>query len=761
MKLTDQAPILSPIKNPVRNGLIRKGVQIPFKSDALFWLDGTISGDEFVDKSGNNRNFTITNKDFDSDWTKGFPYKSAATISAPAGDATLIAADINNFLYDSGGTPNEIPVVSLFQDIDYENKLFCRHAAQIVDVNNVEIYEPRVLDIVLYNTIKTGADLTKCQSYFSVPTKLTAKWVDPDGLDTNLGTEANPYLTIVKGYTTAGIGGLSYVKSKEYTEYIYNLSRNSIKAIGLVDYVSTDGSYGARLRYADIPLFEGFILRAASIATASINGQNAETLELKRLYIESNATIGIVGDHKLIQNVIFKGTNTFNISNTGSTQSRIVDTCFFKSTASSLIYIPNGLGKITVKNCKIDAISGTFITFLNTLAGLDIIGNLIEIATPSNYINSDGDLGLVQILYNIFNVKKGTSQTIKITDHVTNPPIIKNNIFNINDDVEESIVYAANSAIDVENNIFTLNGEPEAYAEIQSLTGTDIVYPCFKAINNRIESKRKGGYNIGVGGESTSPADNDIALIEIKNNYIKSRHAYALPTTNGTHSKFVGFQINADIKYNFTWGAGYSAVIKGSTGTVYTSNGFTYNVEKEFLRGVYCKGSQSVPIYNNTFFSNDVDPDYAVRLAENVGSDASSNCKIKNNIFIYLGTGTYQPIQILNGGTGNESDYNLFYCPNGTLQFQNANGVRTFAQWQSDGFDEHSHVLTDEEFNNLFTDYENDDFSINIMPYNGVYLSDYKTGLDASTDWGDSDTVPSVVTKDQDENNVTIGVYIE
>ena len=77
-------------------------------------------------------------KDFNDNWTKGFPYKSAATISAPVGDAVLIAADINNFLYDAGGTPNEIAVVSLFQNIDYEDKLFCRHREQKVTTISIE-----------------------------------------------------------------------------------------------------------------------------------------------------------------------------------------------------------------------------------------------------------------------------------------------------------------------------------------------------------------------------------------------------------------------------------------------------------------------------------------------------------------------------------------------------------------------------------------------------------------------------------------------
>ena len=92
---------------------------IPFREDALVRLDGTvtnISGSYYlVDNSGNGRNFLITGYDFSylPNNYKGFPYKSLATISAPAGDATLIAADINNFLYSSGGTPNAIPVTAL------------------------------------------------------------------------------------------------------------------------------------------------------------------------------------------------------------------------------------------------------------------------------------------------------------------------------------------------------------------------------------------------------------------------------------------------------------------------------------------------------------------------------------------------------------------------------------------------------------------------------------------------------------------------
>ena len=151
----------------------RKGAnvnQIPQKAEALFWLDGVIvtEGENkyFRDKTTNDRKFLITDYDFDSTWIAGFPYKSAATISAPAADAAPIAAHINNYLYDSGGNPNQIPVVSLFQDVDYEHKIFTRHYAQVVDASGVETDEPRVLDMVMYNSVREDTPLTLCQELF-------------------------------------------------------------------------------------------------------------------------------------------------------------------------------------------------------------------------------------------------------------------------------------------------------------------------------------------------------------------------------------------------------------------------------------------------------------------------------------------------------------------------------------------------------------------------------------------------------------------
>jgi hypothetical protein len=237
---------------------------IPNVADALFWLDGLISGTQLLDKSGNGRHFTITEKDFADGWMVGMPYKSAATISAPVGDATLIAADINNYLYASNGTPNQIPVISLFQDVDYEHKLFCRHFAQVIDAYGVETNEPRVLDIVLYNTVKTGGELTNCQTYYGVPVENTSTsvWLSPLGNDsTGNGTKATPYRTLSKVRDTTKTVVYCKTGAYNYTGAVTWTGATKLNIIGIGLCTSDMGSnYNTVNR--DL-LFSGFSLLCA------------------------------------------------------------------------------------------------------------------------------------------------------------------------------------------------------------------------------------------------------------------------------------------------------------------------------------------------------------------------------------------------------------------------------------------------------------------------------------------------------------------
>jgi hypothetical protein len=77
----------------------------------------------------------------------------------------------------------------------------------------------------------------------------------------------------------------------------------------------------------------------------------------------------------------------------------------------------------------------------------------------------------------------------------------------------------------------------------------------------------------------------------------------------------------------------------------------------------------------------------------------SKGTKIKNNIF-YTVHQIYN-ITVLEAEdlVGFESDYNVFYCESGTPIFNYLGSKKTFAQWQSLGYDKHS-VVINPGFNN-------------------------------------------------------------
>ena len=202
--------------------------------------------------------------------------------------------------------------------------------------------------------------------------------------------------------------------------------------------------------------------------------------------------------------------------------------------------------------------------------------------------------------------------------------------------------------------------------------------------------------------------------------------------------------------------------MKGSN-TVYASGGIYYNLIKTHeLYGAYVKGCNGVNVVNNTIIFENHNPAAAIGLYANTGADDASNCVVKNNIVIYTGTGDFTAVGI-GAGTGNEVDYNLYYCPNGTLRFLIAGAYKTLAEWQALGYDTHSIVLTDEQLNGLFTDFANGDYSLktgSVAIGSGVALdAAYDDGLDASTNWGTDSQTPIVVTKQQGEN-WDIGAYV-
>lgn len=225
---------------------------IPYKSDALFWLDGSVNlaGTALVDKI-NGWEFPLSAA---YDWnldivTKIIPYKTAIALSAPANGtaaATAIQAkDVNNFWYASNGTANSIPFISFFGDLDYEHKGFAQNVAQTTELLTlIEKTSAGVKNIVLYNTAKAGAALTACNTFYSVPNELSdanAVWVSPTGNDaTGAGTKASPYRNLSKVVSTTKT---IYLKTGSYnlTADINFAGATPITIVGL-GYAECNGS---------------------------------------------------------------------------------------------------------------------------------------------------------------------------------------------------------------------------------------------------------------------------------------------------------------------------------------------------------------------------------------------------------------------------------------------------------------------------------------------------------------------------------------
>jgi len=106
-------------------------------------------------------------------------------------------------------------------------------------------------------------------------------------------------------------------------------------------------------------------------------------------------------------------------------------------------------------------------------------------------------------------------------------------------------------------------------------------------------------------------------------------------------------------------------------------------------------------------------------------------------------------------------DYNIYYSPN-ALVFYIDGVAKTWAEWQAAGHDAHSIVLTEAQFNGLFTDFVNGDYTLktgSLAIGTGANIGEaYKNKLSAISHWGSSTQAPIIVTEEQGDN-WNIGAY--
>jgi len=682
-----------------RNDCKKAGLPYP-TADLLLHLDGTILDVEgtkyFIDKKS-GKNFLITGYDFATDWTKGFPYKSAATISAPVGDATLIAADINNFLYDSGWNPNQIPVVSLFQDIDYEHRLFCKHESQILDVNGVEIYEPRVSRIVFYSTVQADANLAKCNSYFGVPEEnLSAKWVDASVAMSGDGSKLSPWKTITEANTSVTEGEV-YVKTGVYVENgvlanLYLDKANSFKSLGLCEVQQTSQTYTIATAGNGVLLFEGFKINATGLATGIRLTSTSQNKTFSRCYLYG-ATQNILQEQNVATNCkyedcVIKSTGT-HIANLRS--GAIFNNCYFDTNISSTgVYASSASysgDNLQFNYCKFTGTAtyhvymaqiGQFNVQIFNNKSVDLYGDLFWFQTQRNFENK----------YNLLNVETGTA--IRYT--------------------------------------------PDGAAQRTS-----------NSLNNFVNTKALTGYGIGIGNEGTSASD-DSATTAIKNNVVLGP-IYNNPSidisTVSIHGIFCGHLNGTILKYNYANGCGIG-IIKKHTLTAETE-GIAYNLTKNNVQNIYVKGAESAPIYNNVVINELEGAIFGIRLSENGVGGGAINTIIKNNIVYSSVEATANALIYFddNSSSGLISDYNIINGVNKYVHYAGAT-YNELTDWQVEGFDANSI-----DSNPLL--------DLDLIPQAGspaigaglTLDAAYDDGLDASTDWGSETEVPVVVTKQQ------------
>jgi hypothetical protein len=377
--------IISPFKVSKSSG------QSPASFGTLVqYIDGTISGNEFVDKSGNGYNLDIINNDLDSTLV-GFPYKSTALVAQKAANFGLIP-DNNNFWFDSGGTPNQIPVHCLYENVDYNNQTFCKHEAQVLNASGFETTSGKVINICTYSAALTGANLTAANTYFGV----TAK---PVSNVREVGA-GKTYATIQAAHTAMTAGDTILVYSGAYNETtILTITKSAtIIGVGFVKIKATGGFQDVYFQTASSSnSIKGVMFNGGTVTSRLVQADGC-SLTIDRCYFDYSK----VG--------VYQATNA-------TSKSFALQNCAFRLTSvatPSIGVLVYGTGfTTTIKDNKFNSVSTSLLTTSNAFIQLQsqvapvINNNLFVDVTPTqfrhiNLVSASGfTSGAVQITRNV------------------------------------------------------------------------------------------------------------------------------------------------------------------------------------------------------------------------------------------------------------------------------------------------------------------------------------------------------------------------
>lgn len=751
------------------------GVSIPSNPDVLFWLDGTIldvSGTKyFVDKTSHARNFLITGYDFDNTWTSGFPYKSAATISAPAGDATLIAADVNNFLY-TAGTPNQIPVISFFQNIDYANRLFSKHEAQVLDGNGVETYEPRISNIVLYNAVKTGAALTACNSYYGVPVKQVAN-IREVGV-------GKTYATIAAAITAATAGDRIYVytMNDSYGASSIAISKNiTITGVGFSQISWTTANVALSCNASSITIENILLNTTSSVNHTLFSSTPATNITLNRVMAndlkELSSPTNFATEN--FNNCIFYNTTT--VKNSDFT-SPTFNTCYLSNvryrfvagalialncrlnrditaTETAVFHNSNNESDCTIKGCVatvnygvVEMTSSTLV--FSTKKTCLIQGNKVTTLAGTNCNLFNGYNNKSKYRYNVYDNVITSAQTNKNGSFF--------HFYNQEIDFQRNIMYSAETGI-------------YSVMHMWDETQDNTVIPFINYSYNRNHTESVVGC-VFIGTDITDhTALTDGATI-IGNRMIGPLLTYPNDThTAATHLFLIMSGKNWIITQNYFSDSWYGIVAKNSSEN-FTSGGIWGNIFANCTDNIHLDGIGAINVTNNTVYSNvtRTTAGFALGISDINYTQAGPTYLALNNLFknniIYVDGS----VVAVSYGTPKFVYLNTGLDANG-CKFENndiysvSNIVPTFANIDS-LYTSIELANVDGKLLNCINTNPNIISSTQLWPITPITTNAlnigaaYNTGLDITTNWGDNTHYPVIVTKNQ-SGTWQIGAYIQ
>jgi hypothetical protein len=701
---------------------------IPFKSDAFEIWDYRESeiitnGSNKYFKGQNGHNLLITGFDFDAGWGKGFLYKSAATVSAPAGDTAFIATDVNHFFYDISGTPNQIPVISLFQNVDYAGKLFSRHYTQTVDPNGVETYEARVWQTVLYNNVKTGVDLVKCNPYFKVPAKLTTGFRE---------VGAGTYSSLKTAITAASPGETIYLYTQNLVDDLSSINKSvTIKGLGLVNLSTTAGqTYMANLNQANITI-EGIIFNNNNNQYGITTG-GYENINLKRCVLNksnSDATHLMWANSRLIENCIIKGDifyylcaltvkncflTTYSITSaSGTALASSVSYCRFKDdyvASSTRFLVTNRCTKLTFEYNDINLynLSSVVSSSINSEVLIRYNKAKLNRSFGASYGFFRGDVSMME--GNKVEFTGGGGYSLNMTQAYSHNSTIRNNIFiNHTDSNTQYVTYDSSSQIDIYNNTFIT----------KNVTSDGVMVNMF-----------------GVGSTTINPG----TINCYNNNFLNPRHFD--PNAQGGHCCLMSWNTPKANIYNNNFDGGTLAdlILKGllnqTNGMDMSASSVHHNIINQ--SGLLLKGLSNLKVYNNLIKCRAVNKNALYCVHSDYDTSDTGN-KIVNNIIV--SEDTYPIVYVDNSYTDLYLRGNVYYSPNG-FKLQYISAVYDDLQvWLSQGYDANSIASNPNLTSGLWPS-----VPINIGENLGAT---YENGLDISINWGNENNIPSVVTKKQ------------